>query len=146
MIVHYVDPSAWVKRHFQETGSEAMNALFRTSINAACSRVGIIEMVATVARKSAQDSLTSAQTSGVLDNIRADFAAFRVVLFDEPIASTAEVFAVRHRLRTMDALHLSSALSLQPLGEIIMVSADSELLAASAREGLTTMNPATTAG
>jgi hypothetical protein len=142
MTIHYLDPSAWVKRHFLESGSEAVNALFDESVTAACSRLGVVEMLAAVARKSSQVSLDQSIVKSVLDNIRADFAAFRVVAVDESIVVTACELAVRLRLRTMDALHLASALSLRELGDVVVVSADVELVAAAAREGLTVLNPA----
>ena len=51
MTGHYIDPSAWVKRHFREAGSEAVNALFRIPVDGACCSIGLVEMLATVARK-----------------------------------------------------------------------------------------------
>jgi hypothetical protein len=36
MTVHYLDPIAWVKRHFYEAASESVNALFRASMEIAC--------------------------------------------------------------------------------------------------------------
>lgn len=42
----------------------------------------------------------------------------------------------------MDALHLACALSLRPADDVIVVSADAELLAAAGREGLAALNPA----
>jgi len=40
MTVHYFDPSAWIKRHFQEVGSEEVNDPFRKTESAACCRLG----------------------------------------------------------------------------------------------------------
>jgi predicted nucleic acid-binding protein len=142
MTVHYFDPSAWVKRHFQEPGSAAVNALFSIPVDAACCRLGVLEMLATVARKCSQTSVERTVVDAIIDNIRADFAAFRVVPLDELRIVAATELAVRHRLRAMDALHLASALAILPLGEVVMVSADAELLAAAAREGIATLNPA----
>ena len=142
MTVHYFDPSAWVKRHFREAGSEVVGALFRAGVDAACCRLGVVEMIATVARKASQESLDGAVVQAMLDNVWADYAVFRAIPVDEPLIVAATALAIHHRLRTMDALHLASALSLRTLGEVVMVSADVELLAAAAREGLATLNPA----
>lgn len=146
MSVHYFDPSAWVKRHFQEEGSEAVNTLFRASPKAACSRLGVVEMVATVARKSQRESLDKSLMETILDNVRDDFAAFWVVPVDEQRIVAATDLAIRHCLRTMDSLHLACALSLRTFDETIMVSADLELLAAAGREGLPTLNPVVSVG
>jgi uncharacterized protein len=146
MTIHYFDPSAWVKRHFQEAGSEEVIALFRAQVAAACCRLGVVEMIATVARKSSEVPIAGPALDAILDNIRADFAAFRVVPVDEPLIVAATELALRHRLRTMDALHLASALSLRTAGEVVMVSADAELLAAAAKERLGTISPAVPIG
>jgi predicted nucleic acid-binding protein len=142
MSVHYFDPSVWIKRHFQEIGSDAVNALFRAGVEAACCRLGVLEMVATVAGKGHGESLEPAVIQLLLDNVNADFAAFRVVPVDEGLIVAAMNLARRHRLRAMDAIHLACALSLQPAEEVIMVSSDLELLAAATNEGLGTLNPA----
>ena len=143
MTFHYFDPGAWIKRHFKEEGSEVVNALFRTELKAACCRLGIVEMVATIARKSHQESLDKSAVDALLDNVEADFQGFSVVTVDEQRIAAATELALRHRLRTMDALHLACALSLGPPDQTMMVSADLELLAAAEREGLPIFNPAT---
>jgi predicted nucleic acid-binding protein len=139
MIIHYFDPSAWIKRHFEEVGSEAVNDLFRTTTIAACCRLGLIEMTATISRKSHAESLDRNVVDALYGNVNADFAVFRVVPVDEPRIVEATELTKRYRLRTMDAIHLACALSLG--SETIMVSADEELLAAAAQEQISTINP-----
>lgn len=109
MNIHYMDPSAWVKRHFHEAGSDAMNALFRLPVTAACSALGIVEMIATVARKCGQQSVATSVGQGIVDNIRADAKAFRITPVDESRLLVAEELAMHHQLRGMDAIHLASA-------------------------------------
>lgn len=162
MRIYYFDPSAWIKRHFEEAGSETVAALFRASVEAACCRLGLIEMVATVARKSSRDPIDAAAVQTLLNNVHADFSAFHVIPVDEPCFKSAETLALHHRLRTMDALHLACALTIHRnpetvpalrvhVGlantildelETVMVSSDIALLAASSAEGLETLNPA----
>ena len=142
MKIHYFDPSAWIKRHFQEIGSEAIIRLFRTPLAAACRRLGLVEMIATVSRKCQQESPANAMMNAILDNVRADFDSFRIVAVDEPRIVEATELAIRFHLRTMDAIHLACALSLRTAGEIVMVSSDVELLAAAVQCGLSTVNPA----
>lgn len=142
MTVHYIDPSAWVKRHFQEAGSESVNALFRASIDAACCQLGLVEMLATVVRKCSQSAVESSVVNTIVDNVRADFAATRSVKLDDALIASATDLALRHRLRAMDAVHLASALTLRPLGEVVMVSADAELVTAAAKEAMKTLDPA----
>ena len=142
MTLHYFDPSAWVKRHFQEPGSDVVNALFRADVEAACCRLGLVEMIATIVRKGHGESLDPSVVDTLVGNTGADFEAFRVIPVDEPCIVEATHLLMRHRLRTMDAIHLAAALSLRAFGETVMVSADAELLAASVSEGLAILNPA----
>ena len=65
-MIYYLDPSAWVKRYFEEAGSEAIRALFMASIDAACCRLGVVEIVATVARKSSQASISQVVVEAML--------------------------------------------------------------------------------
>ena len=143
MIVHYVDPSAWIKRHFQEPGSDAVGELFRTAASVACCRLGLVEMIATIARKSRAESLDISVTQELLHNVRADFAAFDVSAVNEALIESATGLAMTHGLRTMDAIHLAAALShKRATSTVILVSSDLELLAAANAEGLATLNPA----
>jgi hypothetical protein len=60
-----LDPSAWIKRHFQEAGSEEVNELFRTTESAACCRLGLVEMTQTIVRKSHGELLAAAIEEGL---------------------------------------------------------------------------------
>jgi len=65
-------------------------------------------------------------------------AAYVRILLDDEVLERTRSLIERHPLRTLDALHLASALQLQDqLGEpCAMISADSQLLAAAAAEHL----------
>jgi uncharacterized protein len=142
MTFHYFDPSAWVKRHFQEVGIDVVNRLLRTAEAAACCRLGFVEMIATIAGKGHGESLDPHVVQSILENVRDDFTRFRIISVDDLRIKEAEELAVRYRMRTLDAIHLACALSLGSSGETVMVSSDLELLTAAASEGLRTSNPA----
>ena len=141
MTIHYLDPSAWVRRYLNEPGSGAVNALFRSAPTAACCRLGLTEMTATVVRKCQGASVAATIRDQILARVRTDFGLFRVVSVDEPVIAEAERLVLVHRLRTMDAVHLACALSVGPASGTVLVSADLELLAAAGLEGLTPLNP-----
>jgi hypothetical protein len=51
----YIEPSAWVKRYYRETGTELTNYLFDTQLKSRpahllCSRIGMTEVVAVLNR------------------------------------------------------------------------------------------------
>ena len=141
MMIHYVDPSAWIKRHFLELGSDSVNALFATGIRAACCELGLLEMIATVARKSHAESLADQIQISIIDNIRADFRLFFNVSLDSARIEKAIELARRHRLRTVDAVHLACAMSLTETHSVSILSSDMELLAAARAEGLAPLDP-----
>jgi hypothetical protein len=51
MMLYYLDSSAWAKRYFQETGSEAVDLLAEQLPVLACSPLSLIEVGSTTARK-----------------------------------------------------------------------------------------------
>ena len=50
-MLYYLDSSAWVKRYFDEAGSEGVNDLFEQFQLLGCSPLGLIEVGSTMARK-----------------------------------------------------------------------------------------------
>jgi uncharacterized protein len=142
MSIHYFDPSGWIKRHFREVGSGAVNLLFQNGVDDACCELGLIEMAATIVRKGQGNSLPQAVMLTLWGNVQADFAAFRVISMEAGLVNAAIDLAQRRRLRAMDSIHLACALSLRSVDEVIIVSADMELLDAAIAEGLRTLNPA----
>ena len=144
MIAHYLDPSAWVKRYFQETGSDAVARVFSESQRVCCSSIGIVEIAATIARKGRFERLASETLVTLLAQAHVDFAVFQRIAVSDELLHAAVSLAFDFGLRAGDAIHLASAVSLKhdkEITQIIMVSADVELLAAASSKGLLTLNP-----
>ena len=51
MIFYYLNASAWVKRYYWEPGTRWAQELFAQNPTMACASLGLIEVVATLARK-----------------------------------------------------------------------------------------------
>ena len=51
MIFYYLDASTWVKRYYWEPGTRWVQELFAQSPTIACASLGLIEVMATLARK-----------------------------------------------------------------------------------------------
>jgi predicted nucleic acid-binding protein len=143
MTMHYLDPSAWAKRHFAEAGSDRVRHLLRTRSPIACCQLGLVEMSATVARRSSEVVAAGGSVQSMLENVRQDFDLFNVIEVDDGITAAAATLAVKHRLRALDAVHLACSMSLTDVDTVVMVSSDGELVAAALREGLETVDPAT---
>lgn len=145
MTAHYLDPSAWVKRYFDEPGSDAIASTFSEAQLVCCSSMGMVEIAATIARKGRSEHLEPDSLAALLAQAHADFEAFDRIGITEAVVRSAESLAFDLGLRGGDALHLASAMSIadrEGISQVIMVSADLELLAAAGAKGLLTVNPA----
>lgn len=51
MSVYYLDASAWIKRYYREMGTDWIGVVFAANPPLACASLGLIEILATLARK-----------------------------------------------------------------------------------------------
>ena len=51
MIFYYLDASAWIKRYYKEMGTDWVQDLFAQNRTMACASLGLVEIMATLARK-----------------------------------------------------------------------------------------------
>ena len=97
-----LDSSGLVKRYVREEGSEALaEVMGRASAYRMCS-IGFTETVRAVAR---------AGEPADVERVERDWASIGAIDVDEALAWQAAKLAVRHGLRTLDALHLAAALA-----------------------------------
>lgn len=125
----YLDASALVKRYIEEEGSvevvEAMDGARALSI---C-RIGFVETARAVALGGDDRDLRKMET---------EWHWLDVVDVDQALAERAATLAVSHQLRSLDALHLASALAL-PDGDLTFASWDSRLHRSAREQGLSTL-------
>lgn len=146
MIFYYPDSSAWVKRYVEELGTPLVQLLFAENSFFACAPLGLIEVMATLARKGkalGSSQLTIEQQSQALHE---DWQFFVKVQFTGDVINRASDIAKSLALRGADAIHLASALELQqrftdPADQLIFVTSDTELLRAAQVSGLTVVDP-----
>jgi predicted nucleic acid-binding protein len=106
--------------------------------------IAITETLATLARFRWERQLSTAS----FDRLREDFLLhvdeeYLVDTTDSPLLVAANGLVLRHPLRTLDALHLASALEIARVFSTmpLFVSGDRQLLAAATAEGFTTDDP-----
>lgn len=99
----YLDSSALVKRYVREVGSDAIIETMERASSYKMCRVGFVETARAVAFGGGLDDL---------EKMESDWARVDVVEVNRDLAEDAARLAVHHRLRTLDALHLASALRL----------------------------------
>lgn len=135
---YFLDSSALVKRYRNEVGSQWVLQLLSPQNHLVIHRLSHIEVASAILRRNADAQAPAALT--MFNNDVAD--VFDVLEFNDQLISTALAVVSTHRLRAADAIQLASAL-LSKSGdqELILVSADDELNAAAATEGLQVENP-----
>jgi predicted nucleic acid-binding protein len=147
---YYADSSALVKRYVAETGSGWIQGLCDPSADhiIVLASIGLVEIAAALAVKTRQGVLPSSIRDGLLRDLQRD-GHDQYWLFDVDQACVVRAVDLtrRHKLRGYDATHLACALLLREtliahdLPTPVLLSADSELLAAAQAEGLVTNDP-----
>lgn len=155
MATYYLDSSAIVKLYITEVGSEWVDAIInarghdaRPSNVIAVSKIGVVEVVAAMARRERLGQLDAEKRSLLVNTFLRDCSdrIFTLAVLDDQLR-LAMALAQRQPLRGYDAVHLSAALDLHrhllevQLAGLTFVSADTALCAAALAEGLTTVNP-----
>lgn len=151
----YLDSSAVVKIYIPETGSSWMRSLVEAVTpegewenEIAFAKIGIVEVVAAIAKRRRMRDITAEQqkklTANFLDDCVERFAEFDA---DDSVIKLAVDLAQRHPLRGYDAVHLATAVTLnrtlvaRELPPLAFTSADNVLCKAAKREGLLAENP-----
>lgn len=146
MICYYLDPSAWVKRYCQESGSEEVQALFTPEAILACATLGEVEVAATLARKRRAGEIAAPTFAAQTAALAQDWRRFVRVQLTAGVMDAARDVSLRSGLRSALAMHSAAAAALhgrlQALGTtLVFVSTDADLLAAIDELGIETWDP-----
>ncbi len=127
----YVDASALVKLVIQEPESDALRALLASAGRLVASRVAVVEVLRAVRRHTERDA--AAQAAVVLEGLL-------LIESDREIADAAASLQPAS-LRSLDAIHLASAIA---LGDELdaLVTYDARLADAAGESGVTVIAPA----
>ena len=145
MIVYYLDASAWVKRYCQELGTIWLQSLFAQNLTFACATLGLVEVVATLARKCKARQISQPQLQQKTQELEADWQNFIQVQLTAEAVNRSKGLAVSLALRGADAVHLASAFLLQSHlsqgDQLILIASDRELKVAAQSSSLTVLDP-----
>ena len=142
----YLDSSAWVKRYQHERGSECVHELISGEGPRACSVLGMVEVIATLARKRKAGEITKQDFDlKVAETVR-DWRKFFQIELTLEMVGWAKEAAVRLALRGADAVHFAALLSLQMHvsgsgHHVVLVASDRELKDAAASSGIKVLDP-----
>lgn len=145
MIIYYFDSSAWVKRYFQENGTDWVQNLFIQDQKLACASLGLLEVVATLARRTKSIKIIDYEINQIMQNIEQDWKRFIHIHLTPEVLDIAKDIAFNQSLRGADSVHLASALVLQKRllnnNQLIFVTSDLELKIASNMVNILTIDP-----
>ncbi|HEX7312933.1 MAG TPA: type II toxin-antitoxin system VapC family toxin [Pyrinomonadaceae bacterium] len=150
MAAYFLDTSALVKRYATETGTAWVTGLIAPSAGnlILVARITGVETVAAIARKRKGNLLSPADAVTALVTARQELGGlFLIVEVTAALLTAATDLAEKHALRGYDAVQLAAALEASAerqrlnLTPLTLVTADKELLAAGAAEGLTVDDP-----
>ncbi len=150
MSTFYMDTSALAKYYIDEIGSNWLRTLIDADPQPVIlsSQLLIAEITSAFQRRLREKAIDLARTQNLQNAFRRD-CLFKYTLqpINMDIINLATTLLARHRLRTLDALHLATALTANQvlvnasLPSLTFVCADNRLNSAATAEGLAIENP-----
>lgn len=138
--MYYWDTSAFVKQFIEEVGTGEVIALRAEALPHATATITYTETFSALRRRVRETSLKEPQYHEVVRRFLLEWPTYVRINLDDSVLVRSRSLLERHSLRTLDAIHLASALELQHyLDEpSVLISADLQLLKACRAEHLET--------
>lgn len=146
MRIIYFDTSALVKRYVEEKGTQVVVDLIMSSdMLITTSILTYPEIKAAFTKKLRFKEMSKESYKEAIENFEKDWSVpvFSVIGLTSQVANLAGSLVERNVLKTLDAVHLASALTVKEhFGiQVLFVSSDDRLDKAASSEGLEVMNP-----
>ncbi len=126
----YAETSAVLRWLFNEPQGDAILNQLRSASKVATSRLTLVEARRAIRRASREAGLASAERAEVLSALALAAARWALLDLSRTVAERAEGEFPVEPIRTLDALHLSSALVLrEALPDLVVLSTDDRLRA-----------------
>jgi uncharacterized protein len=144
--VFFLDTSALAKRYIGEVGSNWIRSwiLPKMGNTIIISRLATVEMISLMVRKQREGIVSLEDFRRNRNNFLLHLRnQYEVIELEPRVLATARALIIRYPLRTLDAIHLASALQAKMsfAVELTFVCADIRLSVAAAAEGLPTNDP-----
>lgn len=140
-MILYLDTSSLVRLYLREEETEAVQRLCDRAETLTTSWLAYTEARSVFARKHREGNLTLNELRLLVHELEADWAKYLALDVTSKLLLEAGSLAEKHGLRSLDAIHLASVLSLRGHPglsgrSLTFSSADGRLLAAARAEGL----------
>jgi predicted nucleic acid-binding protein len=113
-VVIFIDTSSIAKRYIDESGSLEIDAFFTEENQITISPITPIEIASLLNRKLRENSINQETFDLAETNFLRESPFFQHIPFSEKITSTALLCLSKYPLKTLDAIQLASAISLNP--------------------------------
>lgn len=136
----YFDSSVLVKTYFNEVGSRRARELVR-KYRIVSSSLAPVEIMATLYRQRAAAILREEVLKAIVSRLASERRFWDIVQLDSDLMAAAEEVVMSAPIRTLDALHVAAALSIQKSSRQMFpfVTADMRQVDAAKRLGLQTI-------
>ena len=121
----YAESSAVLRWLFEEAGGDEVHRLLCDATKVVCSRLTVVETRRAIRRAVAEKLLDEVSSTAVLEVFAQAGASWAILELSREVAERAEASFPVEPVRTLDALHLASALLLrQALPDLRILSTD----------------------
>jgi predicted nucleic acid-binding protein len=124
----YAETSAVLRWLFADEDGEALRSILAGATKVASSRLTLIETRRVVRRAEREGRITAAESADLLAVLAQAASTWAVLEVSEDVARRAEEAFPAEPVRTLDAIHLASALFLrQSFPDLVVASADQRI-------------------
>ena len=136
----YFDTSALVKKYISENGSDNADKLLLSASDIYISIIGHIEAISSFRRLLLEREIDEKDYDQLKLEIDQDFQFFNVIDVSSEIVLSAIKTIDKYQLKSLDSIHLASAI-LKKRDIDFFISSDQKLLNAAKKEGFKVINP-----
>lgn len=129
----FFDSSAFAKRFIEESGSDQVEKLCMNARAIALSSICFPEIISALNRRLREKVLSRKQYSVIKNRMIEEFEDIEIINLIPEVISKSISLLEKNNLRTLDALHLASAIL---WNSDLFVSADQRQIAAAKKSGL----------
>jgi predicted nucleic acid-binding protein len=136
----YFDTSTWLKIYFLEKGSEQARVL-ATEYSLVSSVILLTECFSALSRKKKSGEIKAAAFKKIIETLREDAGALEMVQVTPRVLTMSQHIVLASTVRTLDAIHIASALLFEKtMGKpIVFISSDLRQAKSAEGQGLKTI-------
>lgn len=132
-MISFFDSSAFAKRFIEESGSDEIEKICFDSESIAVSSICFPEIISALNRRLRESSISKKDYLLIKERLIEEFEHIEIINLVPEVIAKSIILLEKNSLRTLDAIHLASALLLK---SDLFVSADKRQVVAAKKTGL----------